>query len=805
MTDAPLHGRNFHYVSRKRRTKEDRRFIAGKGKYVADIALPGMLHVALVASPHPRANIRSIDTSAAESLPGVACVVTGEELSQAIGPLFHGLDLPNVRWYPLAVGMTRYAGEWVAAVVAGSRYVAEDAAELVEVDYEALPAAVDSERVMDADAPLVHPDHGTNVLFHDTFRWGPVDDDFAAADHTVSYRARWGRSSTVPIETFGVAARWDESQDILDVWASIQMPQYPEQIANALGIPLNSVRVHNDVDVGGSYGVKRGIKHTVLVGYLARRLGVPVRLIEDRLDNMAGGDAHGPDRIFDAEMAFDADGTVRSLRFRALDDVGAYPGRAPLQLAKPITALAGPYRINSISYEAISVVSNKTGQVPVRGFGQSPTNFMIETGIEHAAQFLGMDRIDIRRRNFIESDQFPWTIPTGSQYDSGDYHAVLDKALKLADYDTLVARRDAIRAAGGLAGIGVATCLEPGGGNNIFERLMNENLDITAFIESCQIRVDPHGKITAIMGTTTSGQGHETLVATITGEELEREPDDIRVVHSDSIESLPTRSPVASRMAIMLGGAASGAARKIKRAAIELAAHNLGVATDEVEYGGGDVWVRGEPERKLSWERIAYIAHRQFHNLPPGFEPGLQAMDIIQVPGGGAMPDENNRVRMYPCFSFQAHIPFIEIDPGTGKVTIRDYFIAHDCGTVINPDIVRGMIIGGTAHGIGAALYEKFEYSEDGQLLAGSFVDYLMPSAHEIPEVRDVEHCTPSPLTSLGQKGSGEGGYLGAPAAIASAVNDALAPFGVRIDELPMRLKDIEAAIHNTKKTEQSG
>ncbi|NQU72842.1 MAG: xanthine dehydrogenase family protein molybdopterin-binding subunit, partial [Rhodospirillales bacterium] len=507
MTSPADHGHNYHYVSKKRRTKEDRRFITGKGQYVADVKLPGMLHVALVSSPHPRANIRGVDASAALALPGVAYVLTGDELSAGTTELFHGLDVPNVRWFPLAVGMTRYAGEWVAAVVAESRYVAEDAAELVMVDYEPLPAAIDTEHVMDADAPLVHPDHGSNVLLHKKFVWGPVDDDFAAADHNLSYRARWGRSSTVPIETFGVVARWDDSHDILDVWASIQMPNYPEQIAGAIGIPVNSVRVHNDVDVGGSYGVKRGIKHTVLVSYLCRKLGAPVRLIEDRLDNMAGGDAHGPDRIFDVDLAFDNDGTVRSMRLRALDDVGAYPGRAPLQLGKPITALCGPYRVNSIAYEAMSVLSNKTGQVPVRGFGQSPTNFMTETGIEHVAAYLGMDRLEVRRRNLIEAHQFPWTNPTGNAYDSGDYHAVVDKAMDLAGYDELIARRDAIRARGGLAGIGIATCLEPGGGNNIFERLLNDKLNVTTFVEACQIRVDAQGTITAIMGTTTSGQG----------------------------------------------------------------------------------------------------------------------------------------------------------------------------------------------------------------------------------------------------------------------------------------------------------
>ncbi len=789
---------NYRYVSRKRRVREDRRFVAGQGKFVADVHLPGMKHVAIVPSPHPRARILDIDTRQARMISGVHYVLTGEELAAATNSLYHGLDIPNVVWYPLAVGMTRYAGEWVAAVVADSRHVAEDAAELVRVSYEALPAAVDSERMIEPDQPLVHPEHGSNILFRKTFSWGPVDEDFDSAPHAISYRARWGRSSTVPIETFGVVASWSEATGILDVWASIQMPQYQDQIANALKIPFNDIRVHNDVDVGGSYGVKRGIKHTVLVGYLSRHLGVPVRFIEDRLDNMSGGDAHGPDRIFDMTMAFDDDGVVRSMKVRALDDVGAYPGRAPLQLGKPITALCGPYRINSIEYEAISVTSNKTGQVPVRGFGQSPTNFAIETGIERIARHLDIDRIEIRRRNLVRSDDFPWTIPTGSVYDSGDYEAVLDQALRSARGKDLVARRDAIRNQGGLAGLGIATCLEPGGGNNIFEYLFNPKLRITTFVESILLKVEPTGEVTAMICTTTSGQSHETLVATIAGEELERDPDTIRVIHGDSLQALPTRSPTASRMAIVLGTATSKAAREILDRMTGIAAHDLGVALTDIEYSDGEFAVRGVPKRSLSWEEVTHIAHKQFHRMPPGLEPGLQAVAVQQVPGGGQLPNEKEQVALYPCFSFQAHLPLVEIDRATGKVTLLDYVIAHDCGTAINPDIVRGMIIGGIGHGIGAALYEKFSYDNDGQFLSGTFVDYLLPSAHEIPDVTDVAFCTPSPLTSLGQKGTGEGGYLGAPAAVASAVNDALAPLGAWLGELPMRASDIEQAIHES-------
>ncbi|MCH8916627.1 MAG: xanthine dehydrogenase family protein molybdopterin-binding subunit [Proteobacteria bacterium] len=788
--------RNLVHISRKRRVKEDKRFVSGTGCYVQDVVPPGTRHVAVLTSPYPRARIISIDWQKAAALDGVHAVVTGEELAARTAPLHQALNLPHVVWRPLAVAMVRYAGEWVVAVAAETEHIAEDALDLIEVEYEPLPAILDPEEAMAEDAPLVHPEHGSNILYRGVFTWGPVAEDFEAADHQLTFRARWGRSSTVPIETFGVLAWWREGTDTLDIWASIQMPKYAEQIASALGIPLNNVNVHHDVDVGGAYGVKRGIKHTVLAGYLSRKLGAPVRLIEDRLVNLAGGDAHGPDRIFDTEVAFTSDGIITSLKIRAIDDAGAYPGRGPYQLAKPITAITGPYRINSVRYEAISITSNKTGQVPVRGFGQAPTNYMLETAVDKVAQNLGMDRLEVRRRNFIRSDEFPYTIPSGTAYDSGDYHAVLEKVLDLATYDDLLERRDQRRADGVLAGVGIATCLEPSGGNTMFEHLMYPGAEITTFMEACQVRIDSQGAITAIMGTSSSGQGHETLVATILGEELERDPDDIRVIHASSREGLPTLAPVASRMAIMLGGAAAGAARKLRDQMIRIAAHNLEVPPTELEYSGGTVFARFDHAAKLSWREICFIAHNQSHKMPEGLEPGLQAIHVFQVPGGGKLPDDQNRVQLYPCFAFQAHIPFVEIDPGTGKVTIIAYFIAHDCGTIINPDIVRGMVIGGAAQGIGAALYEKFVYAPDGQFISGTFADYVLPSIFEIPYIEVTEHCTPSPLTSHGQKGTGEGGYLGAPAAIASAVNDALAPRGLSLHELPMRMADIEELLN---------
>src|SRR3954453_9963103 len=554
----------FRFVSTDRRVREDRRFVVGKGRFAADVVLAGTRHVALVTCPHPAARILRIDKAEALALSGVHYVLDGRELASATSPLLAGLDTPNVPRRPLAVDVARYSGEWVAAVVADTRALAEDAAELVHVDYEPLPFVLDGEAAYAAGSPLVHADHGSNVLLDRTFVWGEVEQDFADSPHRLSLRVKWGRSSTVPVETFAVTASWDPWREVLDVFASVQMPRFPDQVALALKLPGSAVRVYNDVDVGGSYGVKRGIKHADLVGSLSRRLGFPVRLIEDRLENMRAGDAHGPKRNFDIEVAFDDAGVVRSMKMRALDNVGAYAGRPPFQLGKPVSAIVGPYRIRSVQYRAIAVTSNKTVQEAVRAFGQSPTNYAIERMMDEVAKRLGLDRLEVRRRNLIRRQEFPYTIPSGSTYDSGDYHTVIDKVLARADYPALIAERDGLRAEGLLAGIGIAACLEPSGANSTFEPLLNPKNETTTYSEACRINVDVGGAIIATIHTLSAGQGHETLVASVIGEGLQLDPDRIRVVRPDSLASLHSQTPVGSRMAIMLGGAAFHAAQKLK-------------------------------------------------------------------------------------------------------------------------------------------------------------------------------------------------------------------------------------------------
>jgi len=502
----------FRFVSSDRRVREDRRFVVGKGRFAADIVLPAARHVAIVTCDHPAARILRIDKAAALALSGVHYVLDGRELASATSPLLAGLDTPNVPRRPLAVDVARYFRRMGGGGRRDTRALAEDAAELVQVDYEPLPFVLDGEQAYAPGSPLVHEAHGSNVLLDRTFVWGEVEQDFADSPHRLAVKVKWGRSSTVPIETFGVVASWDPWREILDVHASIQMPRFPDQIALALKLPGSAVRVHHDVDVGGSYGVKRGIKHAVLVGYLSRRLGFPVRLIEDRLENMRGGDAQGPERNFDLEVAFDDLGVIRSMKMRALDNVGAYAGRSPFQLGKPVSAIVGPYRIKSVQYQAIAVTSNKTTQEAVRAFGQAPTNYAIERAIEEVAWQRGLDRLEVRRRNLIRAEQFPYLIPSGTTYDSGDYHAVIDKVLARADHPALVAERDRLRGQGLLAGIGIAACLEPSGANSTFEPLLNPKNETTTYSEGCRITVDVSGAVTVNIHTTSAGQGHETLV-----------------------------------------------------------------------------------------------------------------------------------------------------------------------------------------------------------------------------------------------------------------------------------------------------
>jgi 2-furoyl-CoA dehydrogenase large subunit len=787
---------------------EDRRFVLGKGRYVNDIVLPGMLHLATVPSPHAHAVIKRIDTRAAEAAPGVVKVIVGDDLPEWMESIPQNMYLPNVVWYPLAVGKARFAGEWVAAVVATSRYLAEDAAELVEVEYEPLPPLVDPEAAMLPDAPVLHEAHGSNIAFQTSMDFGDVYGAFREAAHVYEGRYRWNRHSGVPLETFGCVASWDEISGMVDIWASQQNPQVNEQVARTMRVPSNKVRVHMDVDIGGSYGNKRGRKQIFLTAAASRMTGKPVKFIEDRLENMAAGDAHGPDRVWKVKVAADDQGKILGLDLTVIDDAGAYAGRGAMQISKPLTALVGPYTIPAVRYNPISVLTCKTNQAPYNGFGQAPTNFAIERSIDLVARGLNIDRAEVRFRNFIQPDQFPYEIPTGATYDSGDYPTVLRKALALAGYDqTQIAERkaEALRR-GKLLGVGIATCIEPSaGGGSVYNFFNNPQMIGGGDAgEGVRLQVDVNGNVTATIGFQSAGQGHETTVTQLVCETLQVEPGQVTVVRADTTGGVPSVATTASRMHLMMVAAVLGAAAKIKDKMVAIASQALGVESSMLELRDGEFVAKLLPNLRIRFEEVSRIAYRRADLRPSNFEPALVETYVYRNPKSGERedipPDGAFKTRGFISFAFAAHVPVVEVDPETFEIKLTQYYLTHDCGVQINPLIVEGLVYGGTMRGIDAALLSQYCFSENGQLLSQTFMDHLLSSAMEVPHIIATDNCTPAPGHPLGAKGAGEGGYMTAPAAVVSAVEDALSGYGLFLPDIPVTPTGLRELVEAAKR-----
>ena len=771
---------------------EDKRFVLGKGRYINDVVLPGMLHLATVPSPHAHARIKRVDTRQAEQAPGVVKVITGAELAEWMEPIPQNMHLPNVFWYPLAVDKARFAGEWVAAVIVMNRYQAEDAAELVEVEYEPLEPLVDPVQAMQPNAAVLHEAHGSNIAFQTSIDFGDVESAFQQATHVFEGHYRWNRHSGVPLETFGSLASWDEISGMVEVWASQQNPQITEQIARTMRIPTNKVRVHMDVDIGGSYGNKRGRKQIFLTCVASRMVERPVKFIEDRMENMAAGDAHGPDRIWDVKVACDDTGKILGLDLTVIDDAGAYAGRGAMQISKPITALVGPYAIGAVRYTPTSVLTCKTNQAPYNGFGQAPTNFAIERALDLVARELHIDRVEIRLRNFIQPDQFPYEIPTGATYDSGNYPAVMHKILELSGYDRMESLKAEARQRGKLLGVGVATCIEPSAGaGSVFNLFQNPNMIGGGDVgEGVRLHVDVNGNVTAAIGFQSAGQGHETTVTQLVCESLQVEPDRVMVVRADSTGGVPSVATTGSRMHLMMGAAVLGAAAKIKDKMVSIAAQAMGVEPGMVELRDGQFIAKLLPGVQLSFDEVAGIAYRRADLRPANMEPALVETYVYRTPKSGEREsnwrDGAFRTRGYTSFAFAAHLPIVEVDPETFDIRFQNYYIVHDCGVQINPQIVEGLVYGGTMRGIDAALLSEYAYSDNGQLQSQTFMDYLLASAMEVPSFTMDDLCTPAPGHPLGAKGAGEGGYMTAPAAIISAIEDALSDYGVYLTSIPM-------------------
>jgi carbon-monoxide dehydrogenase large subunit len=766
---------------------EDPKLLAGRATYTDDVRLPGMLHAAVLRSPHAHARILRIDASRARALPGVVAVVTGEDARALTNPLPAFCAEPVVQ-YALAVDKVRFAGEAVAAVAAVDRYTAEDAAALIEVEYEPLPVLTDPHEAMKAGAPRIHETLPGNLVFEKTMSFGDVDGDFGRAHRVIRRRLRWHRASAQPLETAGAVCRYDPISQRMDVWSNTNMINFVGWlVANTLKIPaskLNLVPMY----VGGSFGSKHVLGKVIgIAGMLAKRAGRPVKFMEDRADNLLASENLACDRFYDAELAVSRDGEFTSLRVQVVDDYGAYFQFGHGTHGNALAQVTGPYRIGSVSYTVQCVLTNKCQQGVFRGAGSDAGNFCLERLVDAAAQELGVDRVELRRRNFIGADRFPFKTPVGNIYDSGDYPAVLGRALEMADLAELRRIQQEARAQGRYVGIGLATAQQRSVYGPTEFWFWYDAPGLSSAPESVGLSLGPTGEFVATMFSPFWGNSPETVVAQTLAEEFGIEPGQVTVTYEDSQHGLPGAGPGGSRMAVMLTGATAGAARKLKDKLARIAAHQLEAAPEDIAFADGKAMVRGVPDKAMTYAELGLKAYWFKLDLPGGMESGLEARHTYDHPYL-TLPsaDRKDLGAFYPIMAHGAHIPVVEVNPATGQVTILRYVAVHDVGTIINPRSLRGQITGGITQGIGMALYEECAYDTQGQPLTGSFMDYLLPTASEVPafEIGHVE--TPSPFTQYGVKGGGEGGRMIAPAALASAVEDALAPLGVRIDELPM-------------------
>jgi CO/xanthine dehydrogenase Mo-binding subunit len=771
------------YISQPVERVEGPSLLTGRTDFIDNLTLPGMLHCAILRSPYAHARITGIDTSAAEQAPGVVAVATGEDFKRWCRPIS---TVPE-KWgsYSLATEKVRFVGEPVAAVAATSRYLAEDAIELIRVDYERLPPMIDAQKATEPDSPLVFEERETNVMVQRVFTWGDVDAAFAQAAHVFSESFRWHRVGANPLETFGAVAQWDPVENTLTVHGAYQAPSMMAMgLAVRMRLAPNKVRVVPHPH-GGSFGGKGGGRGSDIASLLSRKAGGrPVKWIEDRMEYLTGGGGQAWDRHYEASVAVKADGTVMGLKVKLLDDVGAGgEGYAAISAAKPLAAFTGCYTIQAALYDLTIVATNKLPSSAYRGMGPPPHNFVLEQMMDIAARGLGMDAAEFRRRNYIPEDRFPYTIPSGNEYDSGNYEATLDKALGIAGYDKLREEQSRARAEGRLFGIGIVNSIEPGVFNNNIYNVFGR-MGGTAVPEGVTISFDLFGKIVVRVGFSLEGQGQYTFVAQILADYFGLTPADVRVVCVDTLSSPPHFGPGGSRMAVALSGAVLGAADLLRQKLEMVAAALLRQPEGSIELMDGELRPRSGEGMKLTLQQVVGAILTRSDLLPPGTEPSAEATYVWTAPDRG-MPDDEGRAKSYLTAANACHVVAVEIDRDTGKVNILRYCVADDCGTRLNPATVEGMTQGGIAQGIGAALLEEYVYDDSGQILTSTYMDYLIPTVHEVPSSEKAVLVTPSPFTPLGTKGMGEGAMNTTPAAVMSAINDALLPLGVQCREVP--------------------
>ncbi|MSU69845.1 MAG: xanthine dehydrogenase family protein molybdopterin-binding subunit [Opitutaceae bacterium] len=765
------------YVGRSIKRVEDPRLIKGIATYVDDLRLPGLLHAVVLRSPHAHARILGLKTEAAKALPGVAGVFTGADINPTCGPVPCASPMPGQKapkHTVLAGDRVYFVGHPVAVVVAVSPAIARDALDLLEVDYDPLPAVSNPEKALEKDAPLTHPDQGTNVAFTWSLSNGDVDGLFAKAARVIKQRIVHQRLTPMAIEPRGCVASYHSGEGSLTLWTSTQIPHLIRTVLpGMIGVPENKIRVVAP-EVGGGFGSKLNLyAEEAICSHLAMRLGSPVKWIESRREN-AMCTTHGRDQIGEYELAVGGDGSVLAIKVRAIADLGSY-----LQLLTPaiptLTPLmmSGCYKLKAIRYDLTAVYTNKMATDAYRGAGRPEATYAIERLMDLAAAELGLDRVKVRQKNFIKPGEFPFNTVTGLTYDSGNYQRALQKALDLAPWDALLKQRARARQAGRLFGIGVSTYVE------ICALGPSKIMSSGGWEWGC-VRIEMSGTVTVITGSTPHGQGQETSFAQIVGDRLGVPMEDIVVLRGDTASAPYGRDTYGSRATALGGTALIMSADKIIAKAKILAAALLGVPAKKIDFHRGKFWVKGQPKKSVDWKRLGQEAY-EAKNIPANFEPGLEASSFFEPKN---------------CtFPFGTHIVAVEVERETGEVKIVRYVAVDDCGPQVNPLLVEGQVHGGIAQSLGQVLFERTVYDETGQLLTGEFTDYPMPRARDIPEYVMASTVTPSPSNPLGIKGVGEAGTIGSLPAMANAVMDALAPLGIRHLDLPLLPEKLWRAI----------
>ncbi len=768
------------------RRREDPRLITGRATYTDDIKLPGLVHAAIRRSPYAHARIRSIDTSIARAAPGVLAVYTGADTDGVLKPIPCAWVVPNadvkqVPYAAMATDVVRYAGEAVAVVVAETRYQAEDALELIEVDFDLLPAVVNPEAALGPGAPQLHAEAPNNQAFHWVASGGNVDTAFNSAEVVVRETIVQQRLIPNALEPRSAVASWLAPMGELTLWNSTQNPHIARFLCSLVtGVPEHKIRVIAP-EVGGGFGGKIAMyPWEMITVFCAMKLGRPVKWTETRTENYRST-THGRDHIEHVEMAATRQGKITGVRATVYAGMGAYLSTAGPGIPTILHGLmySGPYAIPNIRADVYGVFTNTTPVDAYRGAGRPEATFLLERMIDLLAVELGLDPVEVRRRNLIPKFDNGYDVAIGLKYDSGDYSKALDMALNRSGYAQLRREQQALRQQGKYMGIGVTCYCEICGlGPSQVAGAVGFGGGLW---EGAIVRFYPTGKVNVFIGTSPHGQGEETTFAQIMSDELGVPVDDVEVIHGDTDNTPMGWGTYGSRTTVVSGAAVALSARKIKEKGRILAAHLLEAAEADVDYADGKFFVRGSPNRSKTIQDIALMANVAW-NMPPGMEPGLEATTFYDPPNF--------------TFPFGAHVAVVMVDPDNGHIELTRYVAVDDCGPQINPMVVEGQVHGGVVQGVGQALWEGAVYDENGQLLTGSMLNYALPRAHQLPDVETFSTVTPSPHNPLGVKGIGETGTIASTPAVYSAVLDALRPLGVTTLQMPLTPERIWRAIH---------